>query len=216
MNRMLVCALALLVFMGIAGATPACTSGPIIVTGSTTIDCGGLSFTNFNVVTAFPLTVPLVAYVSSSVSNSVVDISFNPGLSSPQTQWGQLPQDLWFYFQVNGTGITGVDLTVGGTKATIDETVCSAPTVNNVCPTGTTLATMAAFSYPGQNSVTEMFNSPFNGTLYVFKDIGVAQGGALSSFSQSFHGSVPEPASMLLIGSGLLALGFARRHFRRT
>jgi hypothetical protein len=52
-------------------------------------------------------------------------------------------------------------------------------------------------------------------SLFVFKDISVSEGGALSTFTQSFETGVPEPASMLLIGTACVALGMLRRRPRK-
>jgi hypothetical protein len=53
-------------------------------------------------------------------------------------------------------------------------------------------------------------------SLYVYKDIRVPFGDELSSFSQSFHTGVPEPMTFVLIGTGLVGIGWIRRRTRKS
>jgi hypothetical protein len=150
-----------------------------------------------------------------------VDLQFNPNLSAPTGS-----QDIHFYYAVAGSFLSGIDLTVAGVNATIIERVCDS-TINttfNTC-SGTQLANIVAFSAPpGPNSATAKFSTSAS-QVFVYKDIGVTagqltadQGGALTSFTQSWGGKqvVPEPASMLLIGAGFMALGLLRRRVRKV
>jgi hypothetical protein len=54
-------------------------------------------------------------------------------------------------------------------------------------------------------------------TIWVYKDIGVNSGGTLSNFEQNFNtGSVPEPATMLLVGGVLCGIAAIRRRSVRS
>jgi hypothetical protein len=87
---------------------------------------------------------------------------------------------------------------------------------------------MIAFSNLGSSATNSVDFDPA-ASLYIFKDIGVlpnypvAGGGSVSSFSQTFSvpgggsgsgSTVPEPVTMMLVGSGLVAVGFLRRRTR--
>jgi len=189
-----------------------------------TFTCGSLTFGNFSVASASgggAGTVDINGAVYDSVSGTV-SLNLDPNLGSSS--------DESLMFEVWG-GVSQLDLAVGGTDATVTETACSSaiPTsgpVADICPTGTLLGSVSDAS---SNPLAEVFSGNFANTspIYIFKDIETGNGGTsgtgtgqLSELDQSFEINpsvvVPEPVSVLLLGSGLLSLGFLRRGARKT
>jgi len=214
-----------LLLAGAVTADPLCSSfgSPQDVSGSFSCSLGGLTFSNFQVVSAAGNPAPAISLVSASTLNDDVILNFDPNISAPL---GGGFQDIWFYFQVAG-GVDQIDLTVGGVNATVTEHVCDTAFVANAC-TGNDLASLVSFSTPpGPSTAT---SSIFNITdpLFIFKDIDVSpnwpgsNGGGLRSFSQSFHvpgggggpggGQIPEPSSLILTGSVVLGFCMLRRY----
>jgi hypothetical protein len=203
-----------------ADAVP-CVNGTAL-TSTCTITVGGLTISDFLVVNAGNVPTPEIDLVNvglSALEDKVV-LDFNPNLSAPPSG----PDlDLHFTFTVTG-GVDRLDLGVGGVGATIIERACISSMVGNgLCPV-MPLANIIAFSAPpGPSYATSAFFD-YTSPLYVYKDIGVAHGGGLTEFEQTFTigtrivppaAAVPEPASIILLGTGMLGLAFSVRQRNR-
>ncbi len=224
MRRLLMVTAVLAVSSSLAGAaTVTCDAPPnpgvpVNVIGLTIL-CGGLTFDSFSVVDAGGAPSPVVDLVSATFTGGVAELAFNPNLSVAS---GSVA-DLHFFFTVTG-GIDQIDLGVGPSRSSITEVVCDAPLPGGVC-SGNTLTDVTVRSITPSQPI---WSSAFANTspVYIFKDIsvdgresaifGAAGDGGLSSFTQSFHTVVPEPASLGLLGSALVGLAaLARRKIAR-
>ncbi|HXM45390.1 MAG TPA: PEP-CTERM sorting domain-containing protein [Bryobacteraceae bacterium] len=180
------------------------------VNGTTVVTCGTLTFDNFEVVNPTNGAEGQVDVLGTSyfdTGSGQAYVEFNPNLLSAQ--------DEEFLFSVWG-GTSEIDMTVGGQNAQIQETACSAPVPTSglgagECPTGTLLGQITV----GSNQAAGFANFNTTSPVYIFKNIETGAGGQLSEFTQSF-GTIPEPVSMVLLGSGLLALGLLRRKSRKS
>ena len=227
MKKLLLMLVFSLLLVGVAVASPIpCTVNTGFdnaVDSTTVVTCGGLTFSNFQVLNPTGGASGTVDILSASpCEGTQVCLAFNPNLAGNE--------DEEFFFTVTG-GISDIDLAVGGSNATIQEKACANPIPTSGILLGqcTDSTGMSSVSPLGQVTVASGQSGqpisspafPITSPVYIFKNIMTQNAGGvtgqLSEFTQSFApNTTPEPVSMVLLGTGLLALGLLRRRSHKS
>lgn len=216
MGRFAILALvSLTVLMGSVAITPSAEAVPSCVNagnvsglGEDGCNLGPLNFSSF-VVSPVGVTANIFLGALSEVvginTNLTFQVSHDP---SPANL-----ADILLYYTAKTLGgqatIGGVDLYNAGRNVTIREEVCGTSFLNGVCTTGL----LADYIATGGSFQSATF-TPLASTIYVRKDIQLLRDSFISEFTNSHDEALsqaPEPASMLLLGSSLAALGMAVR-----
>jgi len=172
--------------------------------GSSTVDAAG----DFNLDLA-------------TIQGNVISVGFNPA----QAFTADGVTDLHFVMEVLG-GVQGSNLSVGTSGSIVSETQCENFMSLAGGPTSTNGCTAAQGTNPTlwNTSVTGVGSAPATGefiysqgaqsTVYEWKDLNAGSSGDLSQFNESFL--VPEPVSLLLLGSGMVGLGLLRLRRKKS
>ena len=197
-----------------ADAIPSCiNAGDVTTLGSAGCNLGSLNFADFAVSAAGMAAKIYLGAFSAVVANNVnlaFQVAHDPSPASLT--------DIVFTYTVKTLSglpeLGGVDLFNGGLNVTIKETVCAAKFDGPVCANGP----LADYVVAGGTSGQATF-SPLLATIYINKDIQFQANGFISEFVNSHDEPpvpAPEPATLLLVGSSLSALGVALRRRSRA
>jgi hypothetical protein len=206
-----------------ATATPCPTSGnwaTFVGLGSCTSPDGLYSYSNFDFTSASAISPSTIA-VNLITTSGNEGFFFDPGFSVGSGT----SDDVRLFYSVTGVGVsfsglsldfngiftgTGTSLTAEtyclGSAVDLNSTACGGSQVTQVTNPPTNLQSSIVFGAVTTLSVSDhiVANGGTNGTA------------GISSVNNSFNNfGVPEPATAVLFGGGLLAFGLLRRRLRR-
>jgi hypothetical protein len=222
MSKLLLCFVAVVAVSGVAGASEVCvnTAIDVTITPGGSFACGTLVFSDFYLTDPTGSTTGMLDINSVTINNDgVVTLQESPNLSPGGSE------DLWF--TVSGT-LDSLSLVAGGTTAAVTERAC----LNAIATSGDTAdlcsnAAQSSFVAPlGQ--LTVQSGDPIqqvapglytSAPVHIMESISAGDGGNLATIYQGFGDPsvvvVPEPITLVLLGSALAFLGIAGRRLHK-
>ena len=186
------------------------------VTALSSCSDDGVTFSNFS-VSAVGFTSAAVFIGNAAAGTQILPGSVNLGFQTSQTPTPQTGlADIILKYTVTAAApiLTGINLANGGTNVTIQEKVCQAAFVAGACAAGL----LANLIVPSDSIAgTSTFATPV-ASYNVFKDLQFVGSPTSPAFLSDFTNShetapspTPEPATLLLVGTVLTALGWRLR-----
>ncbi|MGH9720424.1 MAG: PEP-CTERM sorting domain-containing protein [Bryobacteraceae bacterium] len=207
--------LAAFLIVGVAtlSAAPACTPTANILNYNGTGGCEslGLLFSGFVFGTSGAGTIGPQVVITIDTNNPIVTFNLNPNQGSSQND-----QTSTLAFNLNtvsgAAGITGASSANGGTPgSSIRQVVCAAGTINFATGACGGILLQDVTNVGGTATLTQYFAG--QSSVAVWRQTITPQGNTVTGASFDF--AIPEPLSIVLLGSGLLALGIIARRARK-
>jgi hypothetical protein len=213
--------LAMAVALVPAGSAATMCDGLVVTVGSSVPSqcmAGVFTFSNLRLVnpTGFDAGILSIEIGAPIVQNNGLDVFLPFGVNHPNvlnTPGAAGTADVVFIYEVSSAGIYGADIQLGtANNIRITENVCAGPHggINGTICTVPPLLTSFNVASPEGPFIADGFFEPTD-FVSIAKDIQFrGPNSSISDFVNSHH-AVPEPGTMLLMGSALLGLAALRR-----